>query len=117
MSWVPGTRKRPKSRSQICRLLREQNGRCWWCAEPMIAREATRDHYKPKSKGGNGKDSNTVVSCLGCNAARGNDETWEPHEMMIGSARYFALEAAGVDLSGPERKKTPPPDEPEGGVS
>lgn len=50
--------------------LREQNGRCKYCLDPLTYKQATRDHVVPRSAGGLDHKSNTVASCAPCNETK-----------------------------------------------
>ena len=48
-----------------------QGGVCWYCKRPVPSREATVDHVRPKSKGGDNTRENRVMSCRKCNEKKG----------------------------------------------
>lgn len=52
--------------------LREQDGRCKYCLDPLSYKQATRDHVIPRSAGGLNHRSNTVAACESCNKAKGS---------------------------------------------
>jgi 5-methylcytosine-specific restriction endonuclease McrA len=49
-------------------ILRDQEGRCFWCAEPA---DLTIDHVVPVSRGGRHEVSNIVGACRRCNSSKG----------------------------------------------
>lgn len=63
------------------RKFREQGGRCHYCGRGMTLKwrkrqtpppnGATIDHVKPRCAGGTDDESNLVVCCAACNAAKG----------------------------------------------
>ncbi|THK33994.1 HNH endonuclease [Ensifer sp. MPMI2T] len=52
--------------------LRDQNGRCAYCLDPLSYKEVTRDHVVPRSAGGLDHRSNTAAACAPCNKAKGS---------------------------------------------
>ncbi|MEQ8504608.1 MAG: HNH endonuclease signature motif containing protein [Rhodospirillales bacterium] len=50
----------------------EQGGKCLYCKWPMGRFEATREHRKPKCRGGTDDDSNIGASHKDCNLAKGD---------------------------------------------
>ena len=66
--------------TRITLLFEEQNGRCYYCSEPMMLskaalqqkRFATLDHVRPKSKGGIRSADNSVAACAECNFLKGS---------------------------------------------
>lgn len=48
------------------------HGRCFYCKDFLEEHKATMDHQIPKSKGGRNHRSNLVLSCSGCNNAKGD---------------------------------------------
>jgi len=48
------------------------HGRCFYCNDFMEEHQGTMDHQIPKSKGGRNHRSNLVLSCRGCNNAKGD---------------------------------------------
>lgn len=43
---------------------------CWVCGEPVLAEEATLEHIKPLSEGGNSHADNLAISHGACNHQR-----------------------------------------------
>lgn len=43
---------------------------CWVCGEPVLAPDATLEHIKPLSEGGNSHAENLAISHSGCNNRR-----------------------------------------------
>ncbi len=63
------------------RLSETQNHRCCFCGKRMgVTRDRndypTFEHITPKSLGGSDELDNLVISCRGCNEARGISLTW-----------------------------------------
>ncbi|QYM73242.1 HNH endonuclease [Pseudochrobactrum sp. Wa41.01b-1] len=50
--------------------LREQNGRCKYCLDPLSVKAATRDHVIPRVAGGLNHKENIVAACAPCNQAK-----------------------------------------------
>lgn len=53
-------------------IYRRDNGRCFYCNRNLKYRQATLDHYLPKSQGGNEVIYNLVLCCEKCNRLKGN---------------------------------------------
>ena len=60
-------------------LFDQQDGRCWFCTDPMTYRArghkpngASKEHLLPKSLGGRGTKANLVAACRRCNALKAN---------------------------------------------
>jgi hypothetical protein len=45
-------------------------GRCFYCKRALCYREATTDHFIPRSKGGANSTANRVLACTDCNTAK-----------------------------------------------
>lgn len=56
-------------------------GRCWICGNAVRQTDASRDHVKPKSRGGYNKAKNYRLAHRGCNSARGVLPVWVVHEV------------------------------------
>lgn len=52
--------------------LKNQNGFCFYCYEPLTKETATADHKIPKSQGGSNLDFNINALCSACNNAKGH---------------------------------------------
>ena len=63
-------------------LFRRDRNMCAYCGHEMSASKLTRDHIKPRSKGGVDKWMNVVTSCSPCNK-RKNDFTPEQAHMEL----------------------------------
>lgn len=63
MSWLEGMPKYSKKR-----LFIRDNYKCAYCGGPAT----TKDHVKPKSKGGEDSWENLVAACFKCNSKKGN---------------------------------------------
>lgn len=79
---VPPRHYYPANEPRLQRLYRVQNGRCFYCAQPLVIVDGagrrrlppnaiTQDHLLPKSKGGTRAAYNIVGACNQCNQARG----------------------------------------------
>lgn len=63
-----GFRRKVKSKYiSLKNLYRLYRGKCQYCLEAIPYKEATKDHYLPKSKGGTDDDFNIVLACKKCN--------------------------------------------------
>ncbi len=47
-----------------------QEGKCYYCSNPILKEKMTVDHYIPLSKGGLHDDSNIVLACNFCNCSK-----------------------------------------------
>jgi hypothetical protein len=45
-------------------------GRCFYCKRALCYREATTDHFIPRSRGGANATANRVLACTDCNTAK-----------------------------------------------
>lgn len=52
--------------------LKEQNGRCKYCLDPLSVKAATRDHVIPRVAGGLNHKDNIVAACAHCNQTKGH---------------------------------------------
>jgi hypothetical protein len=46
------------------------DGQCFYCKRALCYREATTDHFIPRSKGGANSTANRVLACSDCNTAK-----------------------------------------------
>lgn len=60
----------------IQRQYDEQNGKCWWCLDP-VGNDYHVDHLVPLAEGGHNGPSNLVIACPSCNLSKGAKM---PHE-------------------------------------
>lgn len=72
------------------RMAEAQNWRCCYCGGPMeeggkSSKRATFEHVIPRHLGGADNDANLVISCTGCNTARGF-RMFLPHWQVLGFA-------------------------------
>ncbi len=51
--------------------LNKQGRKCFYCNKPLTRRQATEDHYIPKSKGGPNGYENRVIACRDCDFKKG----------------------------------------------
>lgn len=65
-------RKRDRKKLSLKQLYKLYEGVCQFCLEPISFRDATQDHYYPKSKGGANNDFNIILACRKCNRAKGD---------------------------------------------
>lgn len=70
----------------------ELNGNCAYCGRKLTQKNATVDHIKPISKGGDGKRENLIPVCKSCNLRKGNL-----------SLEEFRIEMSIKDMSREER--------------
>lgn len=67
-SHKPGNSPCARARlNRVRRLLKLQEGRCFYCEQPISEEDASIDHLVPKSAGGSNTDVNTVVCCRSLN--------------------------------------------------
>ena len=52
-------------------ILFNQYSNCKYCGKELSFREATIDHIKPKSRGGNSNIKNLCLACYPCNQNKG----------------------------------------------
>lgn len=64
---------RNRRKNIIRRLWIEQEQKCHLCKLPILLKEATLDHIRPKSLGGRDTRNNLKVAHSLCNGIRGND--------------------------------------------
>lgn len=66
-----------KGVAYIKRLLKLQDGCCYYCRRPLAAELAVREHKIPRSRGG-GAGKNLVAACVTCDHEKGNHtpEEW-----------------------------------------
>lgn len=75
--------ERPKnnwqSRKRFRRWLWKQDPRCSYCQLALTFEESTLDHVMPLTRGGTNAASNLLLSCVGCNVAKGSmhPDQWE----------------------------------------
>jgi 5-methylcytosine-specific restriction endonuclease McrA len=63
-----GFRRATRSRFvSLKTLYKLYKGKCQYCLEDISLKEASKDHYFPKSKGGTDDDFNLVLACRKCN--------------------------------------------------
>ncbi len=53
-------------------IFQRDRGRCQYCRQTVIKREATYDHVMPRSRGGKKTWTNIVLACKACNQLKGN---------------------------------------------
>ena len=53
-------------------ILKRHGKRCFYCGEPLTKETMTRDHFIPKSLGGDDTPENIVPSCGECNHRKAN---------------------------------------------
>ncbi|HJB25856.1 MAG TPA: HNH endonuclease [Firmicutes bacterium] len=63
-------------------FLREQ-GRCYYCGKRLNMKNATLDHYLPRSAGGPGQFYNLVLCCKPCNFYKQAEYPANPEEQMM----------------------------------
>lgn len=65
-----GVNNKNNRMARVRRKFWERDPHCHYCRRSLTFIESTLDHVKPRSKGGSGKQSNLVLSCLPCNLAK-----------------------------------------------
>ena len=73
-------KRKPQGKARR-RLMRTQNGMCYWCGRLMLFEAkhcqadgfATIDHVVPLARGGLNNANNKVLACKKCNAGRSSD--------------------------------------------
>lgn len=63
-------------------FLREQ-GRCYYCGKRLSMKNATLDHYQPRSAGGPGQFYNLVLCCKACNFYKQAERLDDSRSLMI----------------------------------
>jgi 5-methylcytosine-specific restriction endonuclease McrA len=61
-----------QTQSKKVQLIKEYGSCCWWCGDNLPQKKLTKDHLKPKSKGGSNNLENLRLACFPCNNSRGN---------------------------------------------
>jgi 5-methylcytosine-specific restriction endonuclease McrA len=105
-----GYRKRPYrlNGAKLLRALRaiacrKQNGRCYWCGEPM-GEDVTADHLVPQHAGGKTIAGNIVAAHAVCNNGRHPElnKTHAPRALTAGDDRpsspFEVLKAMGYSV-------------------
>lgn len=77
------------SLSKLERMLYLQSGRCFFCGEQLVAKDASIEHLNPKSKGGTNGEDNVVVCHATLNAAFGSLALKQKFEFVLRSAGKF----------------------------
>ncbi len=76
-------------------LYERDGGECQLGNHPMLREDATRDHIRPRSRGGSDEDSNIQLACGPCNYAKGNryGNQWDflPDWVPIGNRQRSVL--------------------------
>ena len=80
-------------------LFRRDDHICMYCGEPRRARELSRDHIKPISRGGIDTWTNVVTACKRCNNLKGN-RTPEQAGMQLIAVPFAPTHAEYVYLQG-----------------
>lgn len=52
--------------------LKEHDGKCTFCYEPLTYKNVTADHRKAQAKGGTHQKSNITAACYACNQTKGS---------------------------------------------
>jgi hypothetical protein len=85
-------------------LLKESNGRCYYCGILLCFRDCRIEHVIPKSKGGRNHSSNYVASCDKCNRQKGTRTVQELKNFILTKnpiyTFLFYFESAGLKLKG-----------------
>lgn len=68
--------------SKILRLHKNQDGRCYYCGQPVLRNNATLDHKLPRSLGGLSTMDNLVMCCHNCNETKSNFDDIEFREWL-----------------------------------
>lgn len=50
----------------------KQDARCFYCSTKFVGKRINVEHIKPRSKGGDNRSQNLVLSCADCNRNKGN---------------------------------------------
>ena len=68
----PKRKKRNRS-INLRQLYHVYDGECQYCLKKIPFSQATRDHLKPRSKGGDNTESNIVLACKKCNSKKASN--------------------------------------------
>lgn len=82
-------------RRQVYRIAGSQGWFCFWCDLPINEITVTRDHLKPKCRGGTNVMSNIVASCYGCNQHKAAREA-PGRKYLAMRRRQYLREIAGL---------------------
>ena len=63
-------------------LFRRDHHVCAYCAQEFDAKDLTRDHVQPRSRGGSNDWVNSVTACKSCNHHKANRTPEEAHMML-----------------------------------
>lgn len=80
-------------------LFRRDDHFCLYCGEQKLARDLSRDHVKPISRGGQDVWNNVVTACKRCNNLKGN-RTPEQSRMQLLAVPFVPTHAEYVYLQG-----------------
>lgn len=75
---------------------------CHYCGKLLTRSQATVDHVKPKSKGGNNKPRNFRIACPTCNKEKGNK--WDEVPKTPKNAGLYELGMYAPDPWWPQKK-------------
>jgi 5-methylcytosine-specific restriction endonuclease McrA len=66
--------------------------RCHYCGVSVSRQSMTRDHVKPRSRGGTDANENLVIACVLCNKAKGSRSAWHFTRWLLtaGGRRWLA---------------------------
>lgn len=89
-------------RGRCQRLWEEQQGRCFFCGQPMPEpltqrlrhrkrpESATIEHVVPRSQGGPADWTNEVAACRSCNAAKANQPATDEQKQKLAALKGFS---------------------------
>lgn len=80
-------------------LFRRDDYFCLYCGDQKLARDLSRDHVKPISRGGQDAWNNVVTACKRCNNIKGN-RTPEQSGMQLIAVPFLPTHAEYVYLQG-----------------
>lgn len=86
---IPDKGGKPRSRSKLEKILYLQAGRCFFCGEPLEAKDANIEHLNPRSKGGTNKEDNLVVCHKSLNTIFGDMDLKRKFEFILKAAGSF----------------------------
>ena len=85
----PNYFKDPEKRKE---LFEKDKWTCFYCGEKVNAEDATLDHYKPQSKGGDDNKENLKTCCVLCNSIKSGRTYDEAAPLILKSIRESQLQ-------------------------
>lgn len=79
-----------RKRRETIRIADSQWWLCHYCDLPMTLEALTRDHVRPKARGGRSNRKNLVACCTGCNKSKADGKLPSPHYIRGRQIQYYS---------------------------